>query len=148
MTLLVPIDLAHQSSWTKALPQAFALAEATGTEIAIMTVVPEVPAGLDYRYTIRGETGGSEELDVDAMLGRARDRLQEIGRAHAPKAMSFETIARYGAVYEEILDVAAELPASQIVMAAHRPSLSDYLIGANTARVVRHATCTVTVVRD
>ena len=148
MTLLVPIDLAQSSSWTKALPQAFALAQATGTEVTIMTVVPEIPAGLDYRYTIRGEMGGSEELDVDAIVERARTRLEEVGQQHAPKGTGFETIARYGTAYEEILDVAAELPASQIVMAANRPTLSDFLIGPTTARVVRHATCTVTVVRD
>ena len=147
-TILVPIDLLQRSSWTKALPQGFAMAAATGDGVAVMTVVPEIASGLDYRYAIRGETGGSEELDVDALLVDARTRLEQIGAEHAPTGTGFDVIARYGTVYEEILDVAAELPASQIVMAANRPSLADYLIGPNTARVVRHAACTVTVVRD
>ena len=51
-------------------------------------------------------------------------------------------------VYEEILNVAEELPASQIVMAAQRPKLSDYMLGENTSRVVRHASCSVLVVRN
>ena len=34
-----------------------------------------------------------------------------------------------------------------IVMASHRPELKDYLIGPNAARVVRHADCSVQVVR-
>jgi nucleotide-binding universal stress UspA family protein len=148
MTLLVPIDLTEASSWEKVLPQAFALAGATDAEVAIMTVVPEIPGGLDYRYAIRGETGGSENLDVDALLDRARSRLQELGQKYAPNDACFEIIARYGSISEEVLDVAAELPASQIVMASHRPGLADFLIGANTDRIVRHATCTVTVVRD
>ncbi|WP_165390283.1 universal stress protein [Thalassococcus sp. S3] len=146
--LLVPIDLVQESSWRKALPQAFALAGATAADVTIMTVVPEIMAGLDWRYSIRGETGGSEELKIDDLLQRARARLQEIGVDYAPEDVEFDLIARYGTVYEEILNVADELPATQIVMAAHRPSLSDYLIGPNTARVVRHATCSVQVVRD
>ena len=147
-TLLIPIDLVHVSSWTKALPQAFALASATGAKVTIMTVIPEIAAGLDWRYSIRGETGGSEALDIDAMLRDAAKRLEEIGTEFAPKDTDFDVCARYGTVYEEILNVAEELNAGQIVMAAHRPSLSDYLIGPNTARVVRHATCSVQVVRD
>jgi nucleotide-binding universal stress UspA family protein len=34
-----------------------------------------------------------------------------------------------------------------IVMASHRPEMSDYLLGANAARVVRHAKISVLVVR-
>ena len=146
--LLVPIDLAQESSWAKALPQGFVLAEAMGADVTIMTVVPEIVGGLDWRYAIRGETGGSEALDIDAILADANERLQQIGREAAPEGASLETLARYGTVYEEILNVAEELPASQIVMAAHRPSLQDFLIGPTTARVVRHATCSVLVVRD
>lgn len=146
--LLVPIDLMHESSWTRALPQGFATASAVGATVTVMTVVPEFVGGLDWRYAIRGETGGSEELDIDSLLKDARTRLEQIGKSAAPAGTSFDVIARYGTVYEQILDVASELPASQIVMSANRPSLADYLIGPNTARVVRHATCSVTVVRD
>ena len=113
-----------------------------------MTVVPEIFSGLDWRYSIRGETGGSEELNIDAVLQDARDRLEQIGKDDAPKGSAFDVIARYGTVYQEILNVAEEIAATQIVMAAHRPSLADYLIGPNTARVVRHAKCSVQVVRD
>ena len=56
--------------------------------------------------------------------------------------------ARYGVVHEEILDVAEELGVDQIILAAHRPSLVDGLLGSNAARVVRHAKCSVQVVRE
>ena len=146
--LLAPVDLVHESSWAKALPQAFMAARAMDAQVTIMTVVPEIVGGLDWRYAIRGETGGSEELDVEGLLGEAVERLQRIGRAAAPEGAGFDTVARYGVVYEEILDVAEKLPASQIVMAAQRPKLSDYMLGENTSRVVRHASCSVLVVRD
>ncbi len=146
-TLLVPIDLEHESSWKTVLPRAFDHAGALKMEVTIMTVVPEIPAGIDARYAIRGEMDGSEELDVSGMLLRAKERLEEIGKRHAPPGQAFNVIARYGTIYREVLDVAGKLDVDQIIMAAHRPSLADYLIGPNTARVVRHAKCSVQVIR-
>lgn len=145
--ILVPVDLVHQASWTSALPAAFRLASEPEDEIILMTVVPEMSAGLDYRYAIRGETGGSEKLDIHGYLTAAKARLEQIATEHAPEDRGVEVIARYGVVYEEILNVAEEMGVDQVVMAAHRPSLADYLLGPNTARVVRHARCSVQVVR-
>jgi nucleotide-binding universal stress UspA family protein len=61
--------------------------------------------------------------------------------------MKVGTIARHGSVYEQVLKVAEELEVDQIVLGAHRPGLADFLLGPNTARIVRHATCSVNVVR-
>lgn len=52
-----------------------------------------------------------------------------------------------GTVYEEILKAAKETKCDFIVMASHRPELKDYLLGPNAARVVRHAECSVLVIR-
>lgn len=145
--VLVPIDLVHESSWKGALPAAIDLARGPDDEIVLMTVVPEITAGLDWRYAIRGETGGSEKLDIQGILADAKARLEQIVTEYALER-PVELIARYGTVYEEILNVADELKVNQIVMAASRPSLADYLLGPNTARVVRHAHCSVQVVRN
>ena len=40
------------------------------------------------------------------------------------------------------------IKADLIVMGSHRPELRDYLLGPNAARVVRHAPCSVVVVRS
>ncbi len=34
-----------------------------------------------------------------------------------------------------------------IIVASHKPNVGDYLLGTTAARVVRHATCSVFVVR-
>ena len=146
--ILVPVDLLQRSSWTSAIPKAFVLADASNADVALMTVVPELMGGLDWRYAIRGERHGSEDLDVDALVREARERLEAVGREAAPPGAGFATLARYGVVYEEILNVAEELPAAQIVMASHRPRLPQLLLGEVTARIVRHAPCSVLVVRD
>lgn len=46
-----------------------------------------------------------------------------------------------------ILDFAVSHSADCIVIASHRPGLQDYLLGSTAARVVRHASCSVHVVR-
>ena len=53
-----------------------------------------------------------------------------------------------GTIYERIIHCAEKTSADLIIMGAHRPELKDYLLGPNAARVVRHAECSVLVVRD
>jgi universal stress protein F len=43
--------------------------------------------------------------------------------------------------------MAEKINADLIIMPAHRLKLQDYLLGTNTAKVVRHALCSVLVVR-
>lgn len=53
-----------------------------------------------------------------------------------------------GAIGGGILDLARDIGADLIVLASHRPGAKDYLIGANAVHVVRHAPCSVLVVRE
>ena len=63
------------------------------------------------------------------------------------KATRVETHVAAGSVYHAILDTAKAIDADLIVMASHRPQMSDYLIGPNSSHVVRHAKIAVLVVR-
>ncbi|MGB7260644.1 MAG: universal stress protein [Albidovulum sp.] len=47
-----------------------------------------------------------------------------------------------------ILDVAEQNKADCIVIGSHKPGLIDYLLGSTAARVVRHASCAVHVIRN
>jgi nucleotide-binding universal stress UspA family protein len=121
MKVLCPIDLEQDSSWRRALPEAVAQAEAKSGKVFLMTVVPHLTAGVDWRYAIRGEMGGSEVYDVKALVGQAEVRLDELMRGHVPEARRGGTIATHGTIYHEIIQMAEELPADLIVMASHRP---------------------------
>lgn len=145
--ILVPIDLADQVTGADIIREGVIQAKARNAELVVMTVVPDILSGLDFRYAIRGEMGGSEDYDLKAIVQEALDRLNEMVAEHSPSGMKVKTFARHGTAYEEILKVAERIGATQIVMGAHRPSLSDYLIGPTTARVVRHANCSVNVLR-
>ncbi len=144
---LVPIDLSDMETSSKVLAAGVSHARQDGSSLVIMSVVPHMISGIDYRYAIRGETGGSEEFDAKAIVQETLERLNEVVSDHLPNDMKAETIVRHGSVYERILEVADEIEPDQIVIGAHRPQLSDYLLGPNTARVVRHAKCSVNVVR-
>lgn len=146
--ILVPVDLDHESSWRKALPAAVAQARLTGAKVHLIHVVPQINPGLDWRYAIRGETGGTLAYDVKEVEDAARKRLAELMAQNVPPELQGEALAPHGTIYDEIIKAADQLGADLIVMASHRPSLKDYLLGPNAARVARHARSSVHIVRE
>jgi len=46
-----------------------------------------------------------------------------------------------------ITDYASEIGADLIVVGSHNPGLSNYFLGSTAARIVRHAPCSVHVIR-
>ncbi len=146
--VLVPIDLEHKSTWAKALPAGVDQAKMMQGEVWLMTVVPHMASGLDWRYAIRGEEHGSIEFDIKDLVAQAESRMQELAKELIPKEVFGGIIAAHGTIYEKIVDAANEIEAEIIVMAAHRPSLADFMLGPNTARVARHARCSVQIVRE
>ncbi|NJN06070.1 MAG: universal stress protein [Rhodobacteraceae bacterium] len=66
---------------------------------------------------------------------------------NVPKGVTAVKHVETGSVYRCILEAAENIGADLIVMASHRPEMSDYLVGANASRVVRHARVSVLVVR-
>jgi nucleotide-binding universal stress UspA family protein len=64
-----------------------------------------------------------------------------------PQGLRLHEHVAQGSIYDEVLRAARELGCDCIVMGSHRPELKDYLLGPNAARVVRHAPCSVMVVR-
>ena len=77
MKILVPIDLADMQTMGKVLQAAVQQAEAAKAELTVMTVVPDMLTGIDWRYAIRGETGGSQEYDLREIVEEALERLPQ-----------------------------------------------------------------------
>ncbi len=75
-------------------------------------------------------------------------RLKDFVADKVPDELSVQHIVGEGSVCEVILNMSETVEADLIVMASHRPELKDYLLGPNAARVVRHAKCSVMVVRE
>ena len=59
-----------------------------------------------------------------------------------------ESVILTGHAGKEIPDYAEKTGADCIVVGAHKPGLDDFFLGSTAARVVRHAKCSVHVLRQ
>lgn len=138
--ILLPVDLNEESSWRKALPTAVDYCRAFGSRLELLNVVPDFGMGVVGQYF--------PPDFAEKAVARVKTELEAFAKAHVPPEVQVDTSVAYGTVYEEILKAARRAGADLILMASHRPELSDYLIGPNAARVMRHAACSVLVVRE
>ena len=136
--VLCAVDLDDEHSWKKALPKAIELCGGDGN-LHLLTVVPEFGLSMISQYF----PADFEQTTPTA----SKDALRAFIDQHVPKNIPSRAIIAQGRAYEQILRVAGEVSCDIIVMAAGNPDLAQYLLGPNAARVVRHATCSVLVVR-
>ena len=147
---LAPIDLEDDDQALTECILAKTVEMATGVDgakVYLMTVIPGIIPGVDSRYAIRGEMHGSADYPLQQWKDEAAKDLQAIADKHVPKKMQGGVVVENGTVYREIVEAAKDLDIDHIVMGAHQPSLADFLLGPNSARVARHAGCSVTIVR-
>ena len=83
----------------------------------------------------------------DKVMEKATEALHDFTAKHVPTGTRMQHIIALGNIYEEILVAAKKVKVDLIVIGSHRPKLEDYLLGPNAARVVRHASQSVLVVR-
>jgi len=74
----------------------------------------------------------------------ARETLEALITAAGIKA---DAEVRSGNPGPTILTSADECGADLIIVGSHKPGLQDYFLGSTAARVVRHAQCSVLVMR-
>ncbi|MCP4486447.1 MAG: universal stress protein [Gammaproteobacteria bacterium] len=133
-TILVPIDVAHADSSQSIIDIAVNNGDAD-TKIILLNVVEEIP-----RWA-------AVELPADIQqksLQNSQDEMDAIARAATANT---KVIIRVGHPYQTILAEAEKNSTDLIVIASHKPGLQDYLLGSTAAKVVRHAKCSVLVVR-
>ena len=138
--ILLSVDLNEENSWKKALPTAVEMAKAFGAALHVATVVP------DFGMAVVG--GFFPDNFEEKALAEVGEKLKAFCRENVPTDVKVNHVVRHGRVYEEILKVAEETSSDLIVIGSHRLELKDYLLGPNAARVVRHANCSVLVVRE
>ena len=137
--ILLTVDLSDDGSWVKAAPTAVEMCKAFGANLHLLTVVPDMGMPLVGEYF--------PENYEEEMAKSAAALIADFANTQFPDDLKPQIHIASGSIYKEILRVAEETNTDVIVMASHRPELSDYLLGPNAARVVRHANCSVMVVR-
>ncbi len=131
--ILVPVSFDADRDVAQSIQVARALWQSDGS-LTLLHVVEHLP-----QYT----SDLLPENHFDIAKTAISDKLKPlIGDVPGAKVEVVEGHAGRG-----ILDYAASHETDCIVIASHRPGLQDYLLGSTAARVVRHAPCSVHVVR-
>ncbi len=131
--ILIPIALDHDPHTKKALRVARLLAD-EGAKITALSVVEAIP-----EFVVQQLPEGQMEKNAKMASEMLRAELREAG--------DLEIAVVSGHSGRTILDWAEEHGVDCIVMASHRPDLSNYFLGSTASRVVRHAQCAVHVLR-
>ena len=133
-TILVPIDMAHVAKG-KANIELAAQHAAAGARIILLNVIEDIP------------NWAAVELPAGLLDKSRESSLSELKAIATATGMEMEVEVHTGHSYNTILEVAKEKNADLIIIASHRPGLQDYFLGSTAAKVVRHANCSVLVVR-
>ena len=137
--VLIAIDLSEPGSWVRALPVAVQLCKDWSARLHVVTVAAEVNVQVASFFPEDANKRLLEQAVVD---------LQKWVGEHVPAGIEVHRVVGQGSIHREIIAAAERAKADLIVMASHAPSVRDYLLGANAAHVVRHAACSVMVVRN
>lgn len=132
--ILIPVDLADIVRAKDNLKRATELLNDSG-KITLINVVEDIPTYVEFDLP---------ENYAAKHFVTAQDHLQNMVRTEGVTA-DFDVLR--GKPGPAILDFAEQIRADLIIMASHKPELMDYLIGSTAARVVRHAKCSVLVIR-
>jgi len=139
--IIALVDPDDEISRNEVLPRAVDCARHTSARLHVLTVVPD---GM-YKMTVVSQI--IPEDYEGKLLDDGRQRLAAVVGEQATEGVQIEQAVRLGSVYREALRFAREVDADMIVMGAHKAGLQDYLLGSNASQTVRHATCSVWVVR-
>jgi nucleotide-binding universal stress UspA family protein len=137
--IILAVDLADDSPIPKGLAQALELAKASEGELKLVNVQPLLPA--TFMEYVPADFDEEQEK-------RATEALDAIAASIRLPASRLSQAVVSGGVYHELLREATEWRADLIVVGSHRPVMSDYLLGSNAKTIVRHAQCSVLVVRE
>jgi nucleotide-binding universal stress UspA family protein len=132
--IMVPIDLS-QAEKGKAIIEVAKQLGGEATRMVLVNVVVGIPT-----YVAAELPGGI----IEKAKEDARSDLEAMAKAAGVKA---DVEVRSGTPATAILAAAEEKGTDLIIIASHQPGLQDYLLGSTAARVVRHAKCSVLVVR-
>jgi nucleotide-binding universal stress UspA family protein len=137
--IILAVDLAETSTAPKGLEQALELTKRGGGALRLVNVQQVVPATfMEYLPA---------DFDME-QAKRAQEALDAIVVSIDLPAERKSSTTRVGGIYHELLQEAKGWNADLIVVGSHRPVMIDSLLGSNAKTIVRHAQCSVLVVRE
>lgn len=134
--ILVPTDFSADS--LKALHQAQQFQQLTQAEVVLLHVTEPAFEGLRI----------NTQAKHDQMQMEARKKMEALVSAHFSSASSVTTLVQAGGAADVICELARTLNAEAIFIATHGiTAMKHFMLGSVAEKVVRHAPCSVMVVR-
>jgi nucleotide-binding universal stress UspA family protein len=137
--ILFSVDLEHTVEAEKALKIAIDEARRSKAKLTVMTVAPGFGMPIVASFF-------DEQAVVNALKEVAR-HLRQYVDDNIPNDINTKPIVVEGNPAELILKQAKIDDVDLIVIASHNSQIENLLLGSCAAKVVRHAQCTVTVVK-
>jgi nucleotide-binding universal stress UspA family protein len=138
-SIVVPVDLSEIEISQPALERAVTLTTLTNASLHLVYVRSILP--VTFMEYVPPSFDEEQQEDCEK---RMAELLAKLPIADKSKVT---TSVRMGSVYNEVLAEADKVKADLIVIGSHRPAMATYLLGSNATTIVRHASCSVLVVR-
>ena len=131
--ILLPVvfDSEHKTEKSFTIARQLAGEGAKFTVVHVMETIPNFAAS---------------QIPED-VLASSRDQVADLLRKSAEALPGAESKLLHGHAARAIVDFAEQKGIDCIVVASHRPGMGDFFIGSTAANVVRHAKCSVHVIR-
>lgn len=146
-TILVPYDFSKEANY--ALDFASSLAKKTQNKLVLLHVI-ELPTPTSF--STQGEAGTmsheTANIFMVELIDKRKEQMRELEEEFKDAGFTFETKMVFGnpfaGISKEIVDTEADI----VVMGSKGSSgLEEVLIGSNTEKVVRTATCPVITIK-
>ena len=136
--ILAAVDLDDNDKAQKILRIAANIANADSAGLHLLSVIGAAQAVISQHLPEGYEKMAMKRTEQDlATLATSVDLTQG----------TVTSSARFGDIYREILVQAEKSAVDLIIIGSNKPQAIDFLLGTNAARVVRHSSCSVFVVR-
>ncbi|MDX1810290.1 MAG: universal stress protein [Sulfurospirillaceae bacterium] len=137
--ILIPIHLEYKKNHKKLLTGALeVLSKEEGKMVMLNVEENSAHSGVSPLFDEKNERDYEQS---------ALSQLQEIAQNYKLPMDRLSFVINHGAVHQEILQEAHRMNADAIVMMATKPGLGSYFISSTAERVMRHAKCSVFVIR-
>ncbi|MBX2868463.1 MAG: universal stress protein [Acidiferrobacterales bacterium] len=133
-SILIPVDLGNVAKIDSLVDHASTHAS-NDSKIVLLNVVENIPSW------------AAVELPRGTLDKSVQDSLEKLKALAASTSVEVDVEVRVGPPYQTILGVAEENGADLIIVASHQPKHQKYFLGSTAAKVVRHASCSVLVIR-
>ncbi|MBR3370254.1 MAG: universal stress protein [Rhodobacteraceae bacterium] len=135
-SIVIAAALFNEGATTRAALEKARKLLSAGGKVTLVHVIDEIPGYV---------AAAIPQSQISARRKDVEDQLAAIAAEFSDIAV--EAVIRQGQPSASILGCAQEAAADLIMIASHKPGLSDYFIGSTAARIVRHAQVSVLVTR-